>query len=231
MRRRFPVLIALAAVAAAAFATAAPALAGTGAAVTPSRACYVDTGNSTKAFISVSGFAAGASLQVTVDGFGVANATAGADGTVSGTIPVPKLDSLVGEKQHVVRVTDGATTVQSTFSTTRIRGDFTPSSGNPATLKVSFSVFGMNLAKPSQRVYVHYIAPGGHYKTTISIGKAKGPCGHITSTKKRRIFPFKAKHGKWTLQYDTSKRYHRGTSKTKYPWATVTVRVRSISIR
>ena len=86
--------------------------------------------------------------------------------------------------------------------------------------------FGIGWGHQPQETGLGFVADVG-----VSIGKAKGPCGHITGTKKRRIFPFKAKHGKWTLQYDTSKKYHRGTSKTKYPWATVTVRVRSISIR
>lgn len=201
-----------------------------GATVTSARTCYLNDGSATRAGIAASGFAPGATLTVFVDGAQAAQATADATGSVSGTVPVPELPDSVGEKSHVVTVNDGTQSADAAFSTTRIRGDFSPSSGNPATLKVSFSVFGMNLLKPST-VYVHYVTPHGKLKQTISIGKAKGACGHITSTKKRKLFGFTAERGKWILQYDTSKKYKKGTSKTPYPWATVSVKVKRIFLR
>lgn len=198
--------------------------------VTPLRDCYLNDGSSTKAAIAATGFTPGSLLTVFVDGAQAASATADGTGSVTGTIPVPELASNVGEKEHQVTVNDGTSSASATVSTTRVRGDFTPSSGNPRTLKVSFSAFGMNLIKPST-VYVHYVTPKGKLKWTISLGRAKGACGHITGTKKRKLFPFTAQRGRWILQYDTSRTYRKGSSKVPYPWALVSVKVRRIILR
>lgn len=201
------------------------------ASVVTSRACYLDDGSSTTAVVAASGFVPGAPLSVSVDGFQVATATADASGAVSpGTVRVPPLSSNAGEGTHSVTINDGTQSASASFSTTRVRGDFSPSSGNPRTLKVSFSAFGFNLIAPST-VYVHYITPKGKLKKTISLGKAKGACGHITSTKKRKLFNFTAERGRWILQYDTSRKYKKGNSKTRYPWATVSVKVSRIFLR
>ena len=198
--------------------------------VTTTRACYLNDGSATLAAVDATGFTPGAPLTVFVDGVAAGSATADATGSARGTIPVPELSSDVAEKEHDVTLNDGTTSASARFSTTRIRGDFSPSSGNPATLKVSFSAFGMNLLKPST-VYVHYVKPNGKLKQTISLGKAKGACGHIPSTKKRKLFGFQAERGRWILQYDTSRKYKKGNDKTPYPWATVSVKIKRIFVR
>lgn len=211
--------------------TGSAAASASAASVVTSRACYLNDGSSTTATIAASGFTPGGALSVFVDGAQVASATADASGAVGpGQVKVPALGNTTGEASHTVTVNDGTNSASASFSTTRVRGDFSPSSGNPRTLKVSFSAFGFNLIAPST-VYVHYITPKGKLKKTISLGKAKGACGHITSTKKRKLFNFTAERGKWILQYDTSRKYKKGNSKTRYPWATVSVKVRRIFLR
>jgi len=194
--------------------------------VTSERACYLNDGSATVAAIAATGFTPGAVVNVFVDGIAAGSGNADATGAVRGRIPVPELPSDVAEKEHDVTLNDGTTSASARFSTTRVQGDFSPTSGNPATLKVSFSAFGMNLLKPST-VYVHYVRPNGKLKQTISLGKAKGACGHIPSTKKRKIFGFKAEHGTWILQFDTSKKYKKGSSRTPYPWDKVGVTIKT----
>lgn len=201
----------------------------TAATVAPTRGCFLDRGADTTAAVTATGFTPGAPLQISVDGTPLdVSASADGAGGAAGSFPVPGLRSGTLEASHQVTISDGTANASAIFSTTRVRGDFTPSSGNPATLRVSFSANGMNLVKPS-RVYVHYVTPRGKLKKTVSLGKAKGPCGHIAATKPRKLFGFKAERGNWTLQYDTAKRYRRGTSKTAYPWATVRVKIRRIA--
>ena len=211
--------------------TGSAAASASAASVVTSRACYLNDGSSTTAAVAGSGFTPGAPVSVRVDSLAAVTSQADASGAVGpGTVKVPALSNSVGEASHTVTINDGTNSASASFSTTRVRGDFSPSSGDPRTLKVSFSAFGFNLIAPST-VYVHYITPKGKLKQTISLGKAKGACGHITSTKMRKLFSFTAERGKWILQYDTSRKYRKGNSKTAYPWATVSVKVRRIFLR
>lgn len=197
--------------------------------VSMDRACYFDNAGSTpQAQVAGSGFPAASTATVSVDGTPLGQTAADAAGAFGGSFTVPPLFGGLFEEQHTLGVLAGGVAAQAAFSVSTIRGEFTPSSGNVKTLKVRFSVHGMNLAAPKQTVYVHYIQPGGKLKTTIRLGIATGPCGHILKTKRMRLFPFTAKSGRWTLQFDPKKTYRRGTAQTPYPWATVGVRVRRI---
>ncbi len=206
-----------------------PAVA-SGASVQVDRACYFDDGTSPKAQLAGTGFAALAPLAVTLDGQAFGNATADAAGSVGGGFDVPVLTGTTAERQHSITLAGGGASASASFSSTKVSADFSPSSGDPKKLKVHFRVFGMNLLHANSTVYVHYVAPGGRLRATFSIGKAQGPCGHILRTAKRRMFPFAAKYGLWTLQFDTSKAYHKGTGNLAYPWAQVGVRVRKIIV-
>jgi hypothetical protein len=111
---------------------------------------------------------------------------------------------------------------------TTFKADFAPGSGNPSSLRVRFSVFGFALAAPGRSVYVHYIRPNGKRKKTVRLGKARGVCGKIERTAKRRLFPFRAERGNWKLQFDTSKRYRRGKSTSDFLFYTLGVRISRI---
>jgi hypothetical protein len=201
------------------------------ASVTSGRGCFVNNGTKTAANLEITGFVPSSVVRVSLDGVKVVDTQVGADGSLAGSIPVPALSSGVQEMSHNVTVTDGTTTVTTPVRISRITADITPSAGNPKTLKVSFSAFGMNLVKSKQKVYVHYITPGGKLKKTIMIGTAQGPCGHILKTKKRKLFNFTAQRGTWTLQTDTSKKYHKRTSRTTYPAALYKVKIKRIFLR
>jgi hypothetical protein len=75
---------------------------------------------------------------------------------------------------------------------------------------VRFSVDGFGLLDAQPDVYVHYVGPGGKVRQTVDLGMARGVCGHLAPTSPRRLFPFRARAGTWTLQFDTRKRYKKG---------------------
>jgi hypothetical protein len=84
----------------------------------------------------------------------------------------------------------------------RFGADFAPSTGNPQTLRVRFSVWRFGTNRP---VYLHYVGPNGHLKRTARLGTAHGVCAFMR-TGYRRLFPFTAAPGTWRLLFTT----HRG---------------------
>jgi hypothetical protein len=83
---------------------------------------------------------------------------------------------------------------------------FSPSRGNPQTLRVRFSVRGFGSGRP---IYLHYLAPGRRLVRTVGLGLGRGRCGSLT-TARRRLFPFRSvSPGTWRLQFDTRGRYAR----------------------
>lgn len=209
-----------------AVALAAPAAA-SAAQVATDRACYQDRRTVT---LSGVGFTPGASYQVKLDGQPISGGTGKVDpaGGVTGTF-VPRLaDQGKGIKQHkyTLAVQQGANTATTRFTVTRFTAGFTPASGDPKTLRVRFSVFGFGLVQPKPDVYLHYVRPDGKLHKTLRLGRAKGSCGAIERTARKRLFPFKAARGRWQLQFDTSRRYRPGRVSSDFLFYTVVVRVR-----
>jgi hypothetical protein len=147
-----------------------------------------------------------------------------AGGAMRGAFSPPMLADDELQRTFTVQVASDALAASSMFTVTRLKANFTPSSGDPKKLRVRFSVAGFGLATHNPDVYVHYIAPGGKLKQTIRLGKATGQCGRITRTAKRRLFPFAApKLGKWQLQFDTSKSFTKGVTGSKFLFYSVGV--------
>lgn len=87
-----------------------------------------------------------------------------------------------------------------------VSAGFSPTRGNPVTLRVRFHVAGFRGRKP---VYLHYRNPSGHLARTVGLGFTSGVCGLLT-TSRRRLFPFRdVRAGTWRLQFDTQGRFHR----------------------
>ncbi len=203
------------------------------------RDCYLDTvikkkRVATPVTLSGNGFTPGAQFQVSLDGQPLPNGTGTMDafGALSGKFTATPLATLNSrQRKWKVRVDEGANSASTSFYTSDIFADFSPSSGNPAKLKVRWSVNGFKLSRPagakSPYVYLHYIRPNGKRKRTYRLGRATGACGAIKRTKKRRLFPFRAERGLWKLQVDTNRKFRRGTSKSTFTYYTVGVRIRT----
>ena len=159
--------------------------------------------------ISGSGFSPNASYTVILDRVAIGTSTAAADGSVAGSLSSGNLAHGVHELRHRLQVTDGTNIGRAGFSTTAFDAEFSPPSGDPRTLRVSFAVFGIGLGHNGPvGVFVHYLDPRGHLLATIELGHTAGSCGNLAPTPLRPLFPFHhVAAGKWLLQFDTRRSY------------------------
>ena len=136
----------------------------------------------------------------------VARGRVSAVGDVSGSFRAPRpTRSGPGERTYTLTVTDGRRRSTARFTAVVFGADFRPATGDPAALRVRFSVFGFG---PGRAVYLHYIRPSRRLRRTVLLGRARGHCGSLT-TSPRRAFPFQAEPGDWRLQFDTVRAYDR----------------------
>ncbi|MDQ3677131.1 MAG: hypothetical protein M3401_10065 [Actinomycetota bacterium] len=172
-----------------------------------------------------SGFAPNSLITVTRDATNLGSAYADAAGAFQVRFRTPKLPARAHERGYDLVATDGANTAVVRYRATKLLADFAPGAGNLATLRVRFHVRGFNLLKRKSSVYLHYVRPNGKLRRTIRLGRARGTCGHILRTKRRRLFAFNAQRGRWTLQFDTRQRYERASATSKFVWVRRPVRV------
>jgi hypothetical protein len=197
---------------------ALPALALTLAAAAPADAASIRVNGSCfrqhADVIRVSGseFDPNASYRIRVNGVTVRRGLVGARGLISASFTAPSAGR-AGERALRIEVTDGLTSPALNVRVTRFAASFAPTRGNPATLRVRFSVLGFGAGKT---VYLHWVRPNGRVRRTKSLGRTQGPCGRLT-TGLRRLFPFTGLlPGNWRLQFDTRATYSRGTV-PRYP--------------
>ncbi|WP_445147704.1 hypothetical protein [Baekduia sp. Peel2402] len=196
-----------------------------GAQVQTDRTCYLQTAK-TNVTVSGNGFTPGAPYSVALDGTPLTGGTNAIDtgGAFQGAFAPPSLEDDELERQFTVSAESETTMVSSKFTITRLKADFSPATGDPQKLKVRFSVAGFALNMPNPDVYVHYVDPKGKQKLTVRLGKATGQCGRIVKTAKRRLFPFtEPRLGKWQLQFDTSKAFHKGVKGSQFLFYSVGV--------
>jgi hypothetical protein len=154
--------------------------------------------------------------------------TSDAAGTFASSFATPALMPGVTQRRHVLSVSDGSQPARARFTVTRpAGGDFEPSHGNPRTLRARFTVWGFALASGrNARAWLHWVDPVGEERTSATLGRTHGDCGTLT-TAPRRVFPFDAEPGRWTLVIDTHRRYRMHADG---PRAKIPVHVRSLSL-
>jgi hypothetical protein len=183
---------------------AVPCAAARAATVQTDLPCYLENRS---VAVTGSGFAPGAPFSVLRDGQAIGGGTVGPDGRVTGSFASGALETGIAERAFDLTLTDGTNQAATKFSVSRFRAEFRPARGNPATLRVRFSVFGFG--RMGLPVYLHYLRPDGHSMRTIKLGATHSVCGSITRTRMRRLFPFRPGAGRWRLQFDTRKSYRR----------------------
>ena len=166
--------------------------------------CYLE---SRSVAVTGTGFTPGASFTVLRDGQAIGGGTVGADGAVTGSFASGLLETGIAERAFDLTLTDGTNQAATKFSVSRFRAEFAPSRGNPASLRVRFSVFGFG--QMGLPVYLHYLRPSGRVARTVKLGSTRSVCGGITRTRMRRLFPFRPGAGRWRLQFDTRKAFRR----------------------
>ena len=210
---------------------ALPASASAAATISVDRECYADPSQRQDTVtLTGSGFRPNATYQVVLDGEPLPNGTGNTDaqGNMRGTFTAPALTGSSKRRRFVLGVQEGDNQPTAAFKVAKLFADFAPSGGDPRTLKVRFSLYGFSLGGVAQpRTYVHYVDPSGKRRKTVALGKATGPCGSLSRTDRKRLFPFTApKAGLWKLQFDTNKAFVKGASDSPFLFYTVGVRVR-----
>jgi hypothetical protein len=169
-------------------------------AVAGSRSCY-RTGDAL--ILTGSGFTPGAPVNITLEGKDLGNLTADAAGNVSSPLGIR---ALKGVSRRTLVATDAANpanvaTAQFLGSALAVR--IRPLNG-AAGRKLRIKAWGFTTGK---RLYAHVLRRG--YERNVSIAKLKGPCR--TGKARRRILPASLSPGKYTVQFDTKRRYSRKT--------------------
>lgn len=177
--------------------------------------CYQET---QEVVVRGAGFTPLATVNVARNGKVFASAQANANGAFVGKFETPEMPDDVRERLYRLSASDTINSAMTTYRATKIFANFRPGSGNPATLRVRFTINGFGLALRRAPVYLHYVDPSGKSRRTVRLGTAAGVCGRIARTRERRLFPFTARRGRWILQFDTRKRYERATSRRRTPW-------------
>jgi hypothetical protein len=200
--------------------------------VTTDRACYLET-RSTNVTVNGTGFAASRPYTVALDGVPLATgptaAATNADGQMQGTISPPTLLSTEHEATHTIGVAVDGVAAATTFTVTKFSANFSPSTRIAPDSRVRFSVYGFALSSPNPDVYLHYVDPAGRLRRTVRLGAARGQCGSIARTAKRKLFPFGVpRRGKWQLQFDTSKTFTQGKKGSPFLFYTIGINVRSV---
>jgi len=196
------------------------------------RACFADpTDREDTVQLTGSGFTPNASFQVVLDGQPLrgGNGQTDANGSMSGRFvaPSPRTVSPIA-RQHTFRVSvqEGPNQPATRFTVSQLFASFRPTSGDPSTLRVRFSLYGFRLQGATRPpVFVYYVGPTGRLARTVRLGNAAQACGFLRS-KRRRLFGFSPRRGAWRLQFDTRKRYTRGTPRSSFLFYTVGVKVK-----
>jgi len=216
-------ILRLLAFACALLATAAAAPAAFAATLSTDTRCYQET---QEVVLNGSGYTPLAAVDVILDGTAIGTATADGTGAFQRKFVTPELPKGQRERVYNLSATDHISEAVTRYRSTKVFADFAPGAGNPTRLKVRFTVAGFGLARAHASVYLHYVRKStGQAARTIRLGTAKGTCGVIRATARRRLFPFAPAPGTWILQFDTVKKYERATSRRRTPWVRKPVEV------
>jgi hypothetical protein len=128
-------------------------------------------------------------------------------GRLRARFTAPAYRGTSGTRQYKLSVTDGPNVATVPFLMTPLDASFSPTSGDPRTLRVRWRVLGLG---PRRGVYVHYIRPNGRLERTLRIGTTDPVCGAL-KTGLIALFPFDYALGRWTFQVDTSAKFRRTT--------------------
>ena len=193
--------------AAALAAAAAPAVAAPS--VRMDQACRVAQGRTATFYAIGTGFAPGARVGLVLNGRALRGAwTASA----TGQFVIPVIVNAPSAGQAERRLTLAATPAGGgavrarPFGVSRLLARYGAlSSAVPSRARGRFVLHGFAGGGPA--AYLHYVQPNGNVRRTVRLGRLRGPCGSLT-TPRRKIFPFgNITKGRWTFVYDTQARY------------------------
>lgn len=182
----------------------------------PLKPCYVTAGTAKKpqgepVRVAAAGFTPGSRVTLAVDG--VPHATqlqVDMNGRLEhlGEFPAPFVKD--GTRDSILTLTENdnpANTVSAPLKSAALDVSVKPRIARPAQ-RIRFSGLGFTADKP---VWAHYTYRGKQ-KARVRVVRRTGECGAWSA--RRPQFPMRTpRQGRWTVQFDQSKRYIRGGSK------------------
>ena len=169
----------------------------------PLKPCYVSVaeGRTEPVDVVAAGFAAGAGVDVRVDGQMVATTRSSATGGVAIRVPAPHRPR--GERSFAIELAEhdrpaAAIVLRSRVTALRVR---LRTSGTEPRGVVSWIGRGFTGAGP---VFAHYVRDGRSSRTQ-RLSAPRGACGSFRV--RRRQFPFSPSQGRWIIQIDQQRRY------------------------
>lgn len=148
------------------------------------------------------GFTVGAPFAATLNALPLGGGTVDELGAASARFPAPD-----AEGSYTVRIADlagGQATATLTVRRATLR--FSPRPRTAEGARVRFVIDG--LGADGDRIWAHWVPPGGGKAISARLGTATGACGSLT-TRRRRLLPADARPGRWRLQLDTRRTYDR----------------------
>lgn len=176
--------------------------------ITPAKACYL-TGDTLS--LSGSGFTAGGSVDVALDGASLGQLFADAAGNVAGEVT---LGAMRGVKDHTLTATDvtnPALAASAAFVGTTRRVTVRPENakaGRRLRVRGAGFVSQQDGSLAGRRAFMHVRGPGG-FRSDRRIARLKAPCGSFKV--RTRIVPSDARTGTYRVQFDASRRFSRKT--------------------
>lgn len=170
-------------------------------ALAPVKACY-RTGETVS--LSGSAFSPAANASVAIDGQALGTVPTDAAGNLATPLTFGRFS---GVGQHAVTATDSANAANVgsvAFTASAVTVRVRPESGRPGR-RLRIRATGFTTGK---RLWAHILRPG--FRRNVRVGRLRGPCrrGNV----RRRIFNPDAASGRYTVQFDTKRRYSRRTT-------------------
>jgi hypothetical protein len=189
----------------------APAAAQAAPVLEPLKPCYVtaktEEGKRREGMqIMASGFTPNSTVDLSVDGRPYRNGN-GLQVDQHGRLPVgsiPALFSRKGRRRFDVTLTEvgnPANTVTARTSSTALGVELKPAEARPSD-RIRFKGSGFTKAAP---IWAHYLR-GGTVRKTVRMARRPRACGSF-KVHRRQIPITRPKLGKWTIQFDQSRRY------------------------
>jgi hypothetical protein len=153
--------------------------------------------------VSGTGFTPGAPVSFTLDNQDLGSLTADAAGNVSAPLTI---GTLRGIRTRTLIATDGANpanVASAQFLGSALSVTVRPRSG-AAGRKLRIGAAGFTTGK---RLYAHVLR--GRYRRNVFIGRLKGPCRSLKV--RRSVLPAGLTAGRYTVQFDTKRRYRKST--------------------
>jgi hypothetical protein len=153
--------------------------------------------------ISGTGFTPNAPVNFTLDNRSLGSLTADAAGNISAPLTVGTLRGVRLRTLIATDATNPANVAQAQFLGSALSVTVRPRSGT-AGRRLRIGAAGFTTGK---RLYAHVLR--GRYRRNVRIGRLKGPCR--TLKVRRRVLPLGLAAGRYTVQFDTKRRYSRTT--------------------